>query len=75
MLVVVLCVLGHTESLCDLSCYNVDVSGHYAYYIKHTMNSSCMYVCKTEWDMRTEIFFHASFSTPESQGNVLMYCV
>ena len=31
-----------------------------------------MYVCKTEWDMRTEIFFHASFSTHECQGNVHM---
>ena len=23
----------------------------------HTLNSSCMYACKTELDMRTEIFF------------------
>ena len=45
MLVVVLCVLGHTESLHDTSCYNVDVSGHCAYnklmwmsvVIKHTI--------------------------------------
>ena len=40
--------------------------------IMHTLNSICMYVCKTEWDMRTEIFFHASFSTHECQGNVRM---
>ena len=44
MLVVMVCVLGHIESLCDLSCYNVDVSGHYVYYVMNTLNSSCMYV-------------------------------
>ena len=48
------------------------ISVVYAYYIMHTLNSSCMYVCKTEWNMRTEIFFHASFCTHECQGNVHM---
>ena len=41
MLVVVLRVLGHTESLCDLSCYNVDVSGHCAY----TKTFVTYYIC------------------------------